>query len=174
LGETVTVKQIRAEQIEAEQIEDCHMSNATQSGDRDAPNNGENHNLFGRSVESKAQIADAKKTASATAEGEELNVYRLVPIAPPNDARWRDAPAPQEIVVAARTAGDARIVAAGSELDFMEVEAVPAEDVTTRNASIFRDEKAYTVIAVEFGRRDLKRGVLEGFVPIDTIKPVQV
>jgi hypothetical protein len=150
------------------------MSNATQSGDSDALNNGENRNQFGRSVESKAQIADAATTASATDDGEELNVYRLVPIAPPNDARWQQTPHAGEVVVAARTAGDARIVAAGAELDFMEVEAVPAEDVTTRNASIFRDEKAYTVIAVEFRRPDLKRGVLEGWVPIDTIKPVQV
>jgi hypothetical protein len=150
------------------------MSNATQDNDRNAPNNGANHNEFGRSVESQAQIRDAQTMASATDENEVLNIYRLVPIAPPNDARWHNAPSVGEVIVAARTAGDARIVAAGRELDFQEIDALPAEDVTTRNASIYRDEKAYTVIEIEHGRSGLKRGVLEGLIPINDVKPLQV
>jgi hypothetical protein len=149
------------------------MSNASQSGEQGDRNNATSPTTFGRSVESQAQIADAQTIATGTEAGEELNIYRLVPIAPANDARWHGQPPMAEVVVAARTPGDARIVAAGAELDFMEVDAVPAEDVTTRNGSLFRDEKAFTVIAVEFGRRDLQRGVLEGQVNIATIKPVQ-
>ncbi|MGO7565561.1 hypothetical protein ACC754_42075, partial [Rhizobium johnstonii] len=54
--------------------------------------------------------------------------------------------------------GDARIVAAALELDFMEVDAAPAEDVTTFNASAFRDDKLYTVIEIDLNRRDVMRG----------------
>ena len=67
----------------------------------------------------------------------------------------------------------ARIVAASRELDFMEIDAAPAEDVTTFNASAFRDDKLYTVIEIERGRIDLKRGVIAGEISVDTIVPVQ-
>jgi len=73
----------------------------------------------------------------------------------------------------ARTAGDARIVAASRELDFMEIDAAPAEDVTTSNASAFRDDKLYTVVELERGRSDLKRGVLGGNVSVNTIISTQ-
>ena len=150
------------------------MSNATQDGQRGERNDATSPTTFGRSVESQAQIADAETLATGTDPGEALNVYRLVPVAPANDARWNGQPPMGEIIVAARTPGDARIVAAGAELDFMQTQAVPAEDVTTRNASLFRDEKAYTVIAVELGRHDLQRGVLEGYIAAADIKPVQI
>jgi hypothetical protein len=71
-------------------------------------------------------------------------------------------------------AGDARIVASGRELDFMDIDAAPADDVTTVNASAFRSEKLYTVIEVESGRTDLERGVLEGDISVATIKPSQI
>jgi hypothetical protein len=77
-------------------------------------------------------------------------------------------------VVAARTAGDARIVAAGRELDLLDVDAASAEDVTARNARIFRYENAYTVIEVERGHTDQQRGVLFGHVKTNTIKPTQL
>ncbi len=150
------------------------MSNATQDNSRNAPNNGVSPNRFGASLESKAQIEDAAILASGSEEGELLNVYRLVPVAPPNDARWEKAPSMGEVVVAARTAGDARIVAAGRELDFLDIDALPGEDMTTAHASAFRDEKAYTVIEIEHGRSGLQRGVLEGMVRVDTIKPSQL
>lgn len=150
------------------------MSNATTTGSTHSGNTGTTDNHFGRSVESQAQIVDAEKIATATEVGELLNVYRLEPVAPPYDARWDLAPSQGAVIVAARTAGDARVVAAGAELDFQEVDALPAEDVSTRNASAFRDEKAYTVIEVEHGREGLQRGVLEGEVPVDTIRPTQV
>jgi hypothetical protein len=54
-------------------------------------------------------------------------------------------------VVVARTAVDARIVAASCQRDFMEVDSAPAEDVTTMNASALRNHKLYTVIEIEHG-----------------------
>lgn len=102
---------------------------------------------------------------------EALNVYRLVPVAEENDPRWvKDAPQ-GVVLVAARTAGDARIVASESQPDFPSANALPAEDVTTRFASAFRDEKLYTVIEVETGRTDLTRGVISQQTSPEPIKP---
>jgi hypothetical protein len=56
----------------------------------------------------------------------------------------------------------------------MEIDAAPADDVTTINASAFRDDKLYTVIEVDSDRTDLKRGLIEGSIRIDTIRPVEV
>ena len=55
----------------------------------------------------------------------------------------------------------------------MEIDAAPAEDVTTSNASAFRDDKLYTVVEIERGRSDLKRGVLGGNVSVNTIISTQ-
>ncbi len=148
------------------------MSNATSDQSHLGRSTGTSPSEFGQSVESRAQILD-----SSTTEGNEpelLNIYRLVPIADAHDPRWDNSPYQGEVVVAARTAGDARIVATERELDFMEIDSAPAEDVTTSNASAFRSEKLYTVIEVEHARRDLRRGVLKGEISVDTIKPVQV
>ncbi|WP_312406551.1 hypothetical protein [Rhizobium sp.] len=131
-------------------------------------------NRFGSSVESQAQMEDAATIAAGTDAGEMLNIYRLEAIAAPDDFRWNNAPSHGTVVVAARTAGDARIVAAGAELDFQEIDALPAEDVSTRHASAFRDEKLYTVIEIDHGRSDLERGIVEGDVSVDTIKPTQI
>jgi len=126
---------------------------------------------FGQSQESLAQIRD---TSAIEQTGDEpLNVYRLEPIANPDDPRWQNSPSHGIVVVAARTSGDARIVASSRELDFKEIDAAPAEGVTTEHASAFRDDKLYTVIEIEHGRTNIQRGVLEGFVRLDTIKPVQ-
>lgn len=149
------------------------MSNVVKSGG-DAPNNATTSNTFAQSVESQAQIADAARESSPdVGKNDALNIYRLVPVAAPDDPRWDNSPNQGEIVVAARTSGDARIVASARELDFMEVDAAPAEDVSTRNASAFRDDKLYTVIEISHGRRDVRRGILEGEVSLDVIYPVQ-
>ncbi|NRP21875.1 hypothetical protein LPJGGPFB_05134 [Ensifer adhaerens] len=151
------------------------MSNNIQNPDSEAKLSGESDTTFGRSTESQAQFNDARSLASATVGiGDPLNVYRLVPTAPQSDPRWRNSPFQGEVVVAARTAGDARVVASGCELDFMEVDAAPAEGVSTADASAFRDEKLYSVVEIERGRRDLLRGKLEGTVSVATIKPVQI
>lgn len=138
------------------------------------PNNATSDTTFGQSVESQAQISDAARTASPTLGSDEpLNVYRLVATAALDDPRWANSPYQGEVVVAARTSGDARIVASARELDFMEVDSAPADDVTTTNASAFRSELLYTVIEVDRGRTDLQRGVLEGNISVATIRPVQ-
>ncbi len=136
------------------------MSNATQRGSTHLEKNtGVTENSFGKSVESQAQILDAEKIATGTDVDELLNVYRLEPISHDPKARSLDT-----IFVTARTAGDARIVAAGTETDFQDVDGAPAEDVSTANASVFRDPNIYTVIEVKTGIGGLQRGLLrEGF-----------
>ncbi len=119
-------------------------------------------------------MRDARAQAEPGEIGETLNLYRLEPIAAAEDPRWGGSPNRGVLVVAARTAGDARVVAAGRELDFMEVDAGPAEDVTTINASVFRDDKLYTVIEIDRNRTDLTRGVVDGEVSVATILPVQI
>jgi len=103
-----------------------------------------------------------------------LKLYRLVPIAADNDPNWLGARSHGEILVAARTSGDARIVASERELDFMEIDAAPAEDKTTNMASVFRNEKLYTVIEVGNGKEYKTRGVVEGTISVDTIISTQV
>lgn len=148
------------------------MPNATNDQRHLGASTGTSPTEFGQSAESRAQILDSSTTAGQ--EAELLNIYRLVPIAEAHDPRWDNSPYQGEVVVAARTTGDARIVAAERELDFMEIDSAPAEGVTTIDASAFRSEKLYTVIEVDHARRDLRRGVIEGEISVDTIKPVQV
>lgn len=148
------------------------MSNVSRTG-KEEINNATSPTTFGKSVESQAQMQDAAAETSADAGDELLNIYRLEPIAAPDDPRWDNSPGHGIVVVAARTPGDARIVAAARELDFMEVDAAPAEDVTTANASAFRDDKLYTVIEIDRNRRDVKRGIVEGTVSVDTIRSVE-
>ncbi|WP_170964799.1 hypothetical protein [Rhizobium sp. H4] len=148
------------------------MSNVSRTG-KEEINNATSPTTFGKSVESQAQIQDAAAEASPDAGDEMLNIYRLEPIAAPDDPRWDNAPGHGIVVVAARTPGDARIVAAARELDFMEVDAAPAEDVTTANASAFRDDKLYTVIEIDRDRRDVTRGIVDGVISVDTIRPVE-
>ncbi|MET3855041.1 hypothetical protein [Rhizobium sp. OAE497] len=148
------------------------MSNTVRTGGKDAFN-GVSRTHFGQSVESQAQMEDAAREHGHATGDEELNVYRLVPIAAATDTNWQNAPSQGEVIVAARTAGDARIVAASRELDFMEIDSAPAEDVTTINASAFRNDKLYSVIEIEHGRSDLQRGVLEGEIGVGNIRPTQ-
>ncbi|MGV1759900.1 hypothetical protein ACQZ6F_26515 [Rhizobium sp. A22-96] len=103
-----------------------------------------------------------------------MKLYRLVPTAADNDPNWLGGKSHGEVLVAARTAGDARVVAAERELDFMEIDAVPAEDKTTKMASVFRNEKLYTVIEVNNGKQYHHRGVIAGTISVDTIISTQV
>ncbi len=131
--------------------------------------------LADRPVEFAARQDDAETTAHGDGgRPEVLNVYRLQPIAEADDPRWENSPFQGTVVVAARTAGDARIVASARELDYMEIDAKPAEDVTTTMASAFRSDKLYTVVEIDRDRSDLKRGILEGEISTDTIRPVQM
>jgi hypothetical protein len=151
--------------------EENHVSNVLRGGD-DAVNNATNPNEFGRSVESHAQMRDARAEPGDLTEA--MNIYRLEPIAAVDDPRWNNSANHGVVIVAARTSGDARIVASGRELDFMEIDAAPAEDVTTINASAFRDDKLYTVIEIDRNRTDVARGLIKGEISVATILPVQV
>ncbi|MQB41498.1 hypothetical protein [Rhizobium sp. ICMP 5592] len=121
-----------------------------------------NSNAVGQSVESQAQLRDAARESSTfLGRGEMLGVYELVPIAAFNDPNWDIAPWRGKMLVAARTTGDARVVAAAFDGNFMKVKSMPGESVATMGASAFRNEKLYTVIEVDRDRRDLDRGVME-------------
>lgn len=143
------------------------------SQNRSSKNSTMEPELAKLSVEGQAQRQDAATLAQSDIESA-LNIYRLVPIAAKGDRNWDNASDLGEVVVAARSTGDARIVAAAAELDFMEIDASPAEGVTTAMASAFRNEKLYSVIELERGRTGLSRGVITGEVPLDTIRPTQV
>ncbi|PDT51747.1 MULTISPECIES: hypothetical protein [Sinorhizobium] len=105
---------------------------------------------------------------------EELKIYRLTPLADPGDPNWQNARYQGEVVVAARSAGDARIVASEAELDFREIDAKPAEGVTTDMASAFRNEKLYTVIEEGPAPRGWERGLIAGHVTVDNIISTQL
>ncbi len=106
---------------------------------------------------------------------EQLKIYRLVPAAANDDPAWQNSPPHGEVVVRARTPGDARLVASEAELDFTEIDAAPSEGNSTRDASAFRSDKLYTVIEDTSGRfeADGEREIVDGRVRIDTIVPVQ-
>lgn len=116
----------------------------------------------GQSVESQAQLRDAAIESSTFVRPDEtLGVYELLPIAAFNDPNWDIAPWRGKMLVAARTTGDARVVAAAFEGNFMKVAPMPGESVATMGASAFRNEKLYTVVEIDRDRRDLDRGVIE-------------
>lgn len=137
------------------------MSNDVKTN-RNEPFRGTSSIAVGHSVEAEAQSRDAAKESSTfVGRGETLSVYELVPIAAFNDPNWDIAPSRGKVLVAARTTGDARVVAAAFEGNFMKVPSTPGESVATMGASAFRNEKLYTVIEVDRDRRDLDRGVME-------------
>jgi hypothetical protein len=137
------------------------MSNSVKTGE-DEPFNGTGGTTGGRSVESQAQLHDAARESSTSVKhGETLGIYKLVPIAAPNDQNWDIAPSRGNMIVAALTTGDARVVAAAFEVNFMKSNFTPGESVATMGASAFRNEKLYTVIEIDRDRRDLDRGVME-------------
>lgn len=72
---------------------------------------------------------------------EHLALYRLVPTARPDDPNWDRAPSRGEVVVRARSSGDARVVAALAETE----EGRAGLFTTEVKASAFLDEKLYTV-----------------------------
>jgi hypothetical protein len=126
------------------------------------PFRGTGDNAVGRSVEAQAQLRDAAKESSTfVGRDETLGVYELLPIAAFNDPNWDIAPWRGKMLVAARTTGDARVVAAAFEGNFMKTKSTPGESMATMGASAFRNEKLYTVIEIDRNRRDLDRGVME-------------
>lgn len=102
-------------------------------------------------------------------------IYRLEPAALPDDPNWDRAPPHGTVIVRAESPADARIVASMAEGDFPEAGAKPGDDVSTRFASAFRDEKLYSVMEDESGTypQEGEREVLEGTIRIDVVKPLQ-
>lgn len=103
----------------------------------------------------------------------DLHIYRLVPDAPETDPGWDLAPPIGEIVVRARSAADARIVASEAEPDFPELNAKPGDGVETAFASAVRDTKLYRVEEADHGSfpREGPRQILSGPAQTEIIKP---
>lgn len=97
--------------------------------------------------------------ASQQIEGE-MKIYRLIPSAQPNDPRWDNAPGHGELRVRALSPADARIVAAESEIDFLDIGAKPGDGTTTDFASAFRDDKLYHVVLDSEDGGEGPRGVI--------------
>lgn len=107
---------------------------------------------------------------------EELKLFRLVPIASATDTKWDIAPNHGEVVVRARSSGDARVVAAEAELDYMEIDALPGDGNSTTSSSAFRNEKLYTVVDERNPSYsvDGPREVVAGTVRVDNIRPTEI
>ena len=107
---------------------------------------------------------------------EQLKLYRLVPIASPTDTNWHLAPNQGEVVVRARSSGDARVVAAEAELDYLEIDALPGDGNSTTSWSAFRNEKLYTVVDEADPAYPIEgpRGVVAGTVRVDNIRPSEL
>lgn len=73
------------------------------------------------------------------------SIYRLIPVARPDDPNWDRALNQGEVVVRAMSTGDARVVAAYGESAAINLETPKA--TTKLSASAFRDVKLYTVVS---------------------------
>jgi hypothetical protein len=107
---------------------------------------------------------------------EQLKVYRLVPVAAATDPNWDLAPNQGEVIVRARSSGDARVVAAEAELDYLEIDALPGDGNSTTSSSAFRSEKLYTVIDETDPAYPMEgpREVVAGTVRVDNIRPTEL
>lgn len=116
---------------------------------------------------------DRETGMSNYSDTEELKLYRLVPIASATDTNWDLAPNQGKVVVRARSSGDARVVAAEAELDYMEIDALPGDGNSTTSSSAFRNEKLYTVVAESDPAYPVEgpREVVAGTVRVDNIRP---
>ena len=103
-----------------------------------------------------------------------MPLYRLVPIAAPDDTNWDRALNQGEVVVRARSSGEARAIAALEEAEAAAGE--PALATTQVRASAFMDDKLYGVEDETGGAwpADGEPGVVDGaftfppdYVPAD-------
>lgn len=123
-----------------------------------------------------ARGQDSPAPAIDYSDPEQLKLYRLIPIAAATDPNWDLAPNQGEVVVRARSSGDARVVAAEAELDFMEIDALPGDGNSTTSSSAFRSEKLYTVVDEAAGTYPLEgpREVVAGTIRVDNIRPTEL
>ncbi len=95
-----------------------------------------------------------------------MPLYRLRPTARPGDTNWDRAINQGEIVVRARSSGEARALAALEEAE--AAAGAPAAATTQVRASAFMDEKLYTVEDEPAGRWPAEgpAGVVDGMFDI--------
>lgn len=119
---------------------------------------------------------DTESPVADYADVEQLKLYRLIPIASATDTNWNLAPNQGEVVVRARTSGDARVVAAEAELDYLEIDALPGDGNSTTSSSAFRNEKLYTVVDETGAAYPVEgpRAVVAGTVRVDNIRPTEL
>ncbi|AOF88869.1 hypothetical protein BSY16_408 [Sinorhizobium sp. RAC02] len=118
---------------------------------------------------------DTETPVADYSDVEQLKLYRLVPIAAATDTNWDLASNQGEVIVRARSSGDARVVAAEAELDFLEIDALPGDGNSTTSSSAFRNEKLYTVIDETDPAFPVegRRAVVAGTVRVDNIRPTE-
>lgn len=116
---------------------------------------------------------DTEASVADYSDPEQLKLYRLVPVAAASDLNWDLAPNQGEVVVRARSSGDARVVAAEAELDYLEIDALPGDGNSTTSSSAFRNEKLYTVVDESDPAYPVAgpREVVAGSVRVDNIRP---
>lgn len=90
----------------------------------------------------------------------DLQVYRLIPSAAADDPRWDNAPNHGEVTVRARSPADARVAAAEAEVDFLDINAKPADGTSTDFASAFRDDKLYHAVLESADGGSGPRGII--------------
>ncbi|WP_404404662.1 hypothetical protein [Pelagibacterium halotolerans] len=102
-----------------------------------------------------------------------MNIYRLYPVAGPAASNWDLAANRGEIIVRAKTTGDARLVAAEAEARSAGDGRHENDDVYSVRASAFTDEKMYGVQRIETPQfpEDGDRAVLAGDVTVARAKP---
>ena len=103
---------------------------------------------------------------------ETLKIFRLVPDTVETDPNWGLAVPAGEVVVRARSPADARIVAAEAEVDFLDTKTKPGDGVSTAFASMFRDQRLYSVVEEDDSSfsREGPRAVLSGLSHPDPVK----
>ena len=106
-----------------------------------------------------------------------LKIYRLVPVASDRNPNRRNTPShaawsQRELIVRAKTAGDARIVACQAELDLAQLDTASCEGMSPDISDAFRSEKLYIVVEDNSGRfiPNGPREVVGG--PVRTENPV--
>ena len=77
----------------------------------------------------------------------DLRVFRLVPAAAPTDAGWELSPFTGEVVVCARSPGEARAVAASEEAGMLAENRANFDQGVVREASAFTNTNLYSVVA---------------------------
>jgi hypothetical protein len=96
-------------------------------------------------------------------------IYRLTPIAAADDPNWVRALNQGEVIVRARSSGDARIVAAYGEAMALTLKSPEAAETTAKvEVSAFRDPRLYHVAEHSGGKFDPTgpRAVLRAFFQV--------